>query len=82
MSTDIQLAQRSSAELIGGAFVAIPAGLFVHLVTRGEDSRFYPAAAALLVLLGWTLLGVGLVRIGAKVDDLYRARVTGSTPRD
>ena len=70
MSTDIQLAQRSSAELIGGGFVTIPVGLFVYLVTRGGDTPSYPTIGLVLALVGWTLLGVGLARAGAKVDDL------------
>ena len=76
MSTDIQLSQRSSAEFIGGAFVLLPVGLLVYLLTRGGESRGYPVFGILLVLIGWVLLGIGLARVCAKVDDLYRHQVT------
>ena len=78
MSTDIELSQRSSPEFVGGGFVTIPVGVLVFLLSRGGESRFYPVVGVLLVLVGWALLGIGLARVGAKVDDLYRIRVTRS----
>ncbi len=76
MSTDIELAQRPSAELIGGGFAVLPIGVGIYLLTRGGESSSLPIAGLVVAAAGWVLLGMGLARVGAKVDDLYRSRVT------
>ena len=78
MSTDIQLAQRPCAELIAGGFIALPLGLAVYLLTHDGPTRAYPVMGVLIAVVGWVLLGTGVARAGAKVDDLYRTHVTRS----